>query len=400
MWFFFPLLVFLFQKGKADDWDDMNKIFINVSTSDLQAVKDVANFSLTELELVCNFSNLLKSANPLKCSELGAELLSELRDTKNIYNFNVWYLSYLLSIPQSEWTNDVLIKKHIDSYAVLPEVSAVTVNTDNLLMYYQYYKSTSRHPGTPIVLLPGWGDVKESFFDIAPFLADKRDVVTVDLRGAGQTGVGPTPGNYTAEQMATDVADLVTKVFGFGVKPVILGATLGGKISLESALDYGSFYSGVVIADSTAGGSLLVPGPLRESFITLYYSGEYKYYWDSVAEAIFTSSFATNDRAQWIFLFLTGSIYNRPQAGIERQFNIGEHYSLANSVEEITLPAFIMHGTEDQITVFESAILLKEAMGWGSILYPMYHLGHTAWHMDPNLFLAGLESWLEYFIDY
>jgi len=242
--------------------------------------------------------------------------------------------------------------------------------------------------------------LKKIFFDIAPFLADKRDVVTVDPRGAGQTGLGPTPGNYTAQQMATDITDLVTKVFGADVKPVIIGTSLGGKLSLESVLDYGSLFSGIVVADSSAGGSLLVPGTLRESFIQLYYTGLADYYLQSLAEALYTPSFTLNDRARWVFLFITGSIYNRPQAGIQRQFNVAEHYSLADRVKYITLPSFIMHGTEDQIANFESAILLKEALGWDSILYPMYDLGHVSWHMDSDLFLDGLEAWLEFFIDY
>src|SRR4029077_21265249 len=84
----------------------------------------------------------------------------------------------------------------------------------------------------PALLLHGGGQTRHAWKQGGRVLASRGyHSVAVDLRGHGDSDWSPDE-NYTIDHFADDVRRLAE---GFGHKPVLIGASLGGLASLVAA---------------------------------------------------------------------------------------------------------------------------------------------------------------------
>ena len=94
----------------------------------------------------------------------------------------------------------------------------------------------SAAPVASVVLVPGWTQDHTSWEDVVAELrrcAPQLRVVTPEARGHGRSDAGPR-GTYTIEQLADDLADVLTGYLPDG--PVVLaGHSLGGPILMSFA---------------------------------------------------------------------------------------------------------------------------------------------------------------------
>lgn len=98
---------------------------------------------------------------------------------------------------------------------------------NGLELYYEIHGQ-----GQPLVLLHGGLGTVTMMAEAIPFLAEKRQVVAVELQGHGHTADVDRPFSY--EQMADDVAALIRHL---GLeKPDIAGYSLGGGVALRTAI--------------------------------------------------------------------------------------------------------------------------------------------------------------------
>ena len=101
------------------------------------------------------------------------------------------------------------------------------VNDINL--YYE-----TRGTGSPMILLHGGLGSGEMFGPILPLLAERHQVITVDLQGHGRTADIDRPLDITL--MADDVAALIEHL-GLD-RPDVVGYSLGGGVALQVAIRY------------------------------------------------------------------------------------------------------------------------------------------------------------------
>ncbi len=94
-------------------------------------------------------------------------------------------------------------------------------------LYYEVHGS-----GKPLVMLHGGFGTFEMFANIAPALAEKHQVIGVDLYGHGRTALTDRP--FTFEHMAADIAGLIQHL-GYE-KADVLGYSLGGYVALQTAI--------------------------------------------------------------------------------------------------------------------------------------------------------------------
>lgn len=85
--------------------------------------------------------------------------------------------------------------------------------------------------GSPIVLIAGWPQTWWSFHKIMPALAEKHQVIAVDIRGMGNSDK-PENG-YTKKNMAHDVLALVKKIGNEKVS--IVGHDIGASVAISFA---------------------------------------------------------------------------------------------------------------------------------------------------------------------
>lgn len=96
-------------------------------------------------------------------------------------------------------------------------------------IYYEIHGS-----GKPLVLLHGGFGAIEMFGPVLAALAEKRQVIGVDLQGHGRTL--PFDRTMSFEAFATDVAELI-KWLGYD-KADVMGYSMGGNTALRVAIDH------------------------------------------------------------------------------------------------------------------------------------------------------------------
>jgi pimeloyl-ACP methyl ester carboxylesterase len=96
----------------------------------------------------------------------------------------------------------------------------------------EWFGAATKSDCPAILFIHGLGDAASVWRDVAAALAAKLRVLSVDLRGHGDSSWA-LDGNYKAEAMASDIASLL-RVLGLG--PVtVAGHSLGGAVALRLA---------------------------------------------------------------------------------------------------------------------------------------------------------------------
>lgn len=118
--------------------------------------------------------------------------------------------------------------------------STETVDNDGVPL--QAYRTGS---GPPIVLLHGYYDDGRRWARLADDLRDEYEVVTIDIRGHGQSDAPET--GYSVDDRISDL-DAVIEHFGL-VDPVLLGHSMGATTAGWYAARHGERVRGVVLVD-------------------------------------------------------------------------------------------------------------------------------------------------------
>lgn len=114
-------------------------------------------------------------------------------------------------------------------------------------------------PGLPLVLTHGFASASAFWWpEIAP-LAATRPLVTYDVRGHGKTTAPGDPESYSIPTFAADLAGLL---HGIGIERAhIGGASMGGMIAAQFAVDYPDVCESVQLCETTCGNAAdLGPG--------------------------------------------------------------------------------------------------------------------------------------------
>ena len=101
-------------------------------------------------------------------------------------------------------------------------------------------------PGdTPLLLIPGQGSVWQEYCKTLPHLSQDFHVLVVDVHGHGKSTWDPV--DYTADQIAEDLAELVQQVFA--EPALVAGHPSGGLIAAVMAARHPEQVRGVLFED-------------------------------------------------------------------------------------------------------------------------------------------------------
>lgn len=189
-----------------------------------------------------------------------------------------------------------------------------TVQVNDINLYYEVHGA-----GAPLVLIGGLGTDLSEWESLIRPLAEHRQVVAFDNRGAGRSDQPDQP--YSIEQMAGDTAGLV-RALGVA-RADVLGVSMGGRIALELALAHPEQVNRLVLVSTAA---RVGPRPWWFGLSTLLASGP-----------------------------LFKSKYPQPRAAFLRQLRASSSYNCAARLGEIHAPALILHGRGDRIAPYALA---------------------------------------------
>jgi 3-oxoadipate enol-lactonase len=106
--------------------------------------------------------------------------------------------------------------------------------------------------GQPLLLIMGLSFTHEMWYRALPTLASRCRVIVFDNRGVGLSGVPPGP--YSIRQMARDAIAVLDAA---GVHSAhVIGASMGGMIAQELALQYPNRVRSLLLACTSHGGLL------------------------------------------------------------------------------------------------------------------------------------------------
>src|SRR5689334_4652653 len=132
-------------------------------------------------------------------------------------------------------------------------MSYAEVNGINL--YYEVHGA-----GRPLILLHGGLGSGEMFGPILPALAERHQVITVDLQGHGRTADIDRP--IDVRLMADDIAALIEHL-GLD-RPDVAGYSLGGGVALHLAIKYPELIGRLVSASANIRRSAIYPEMLAQ----------------------------------------------------------------------------------------------------------------------------------------
>lgn len=116
-----------------------------------------------------------------------------------------------------------------------------TVATNGLDLYFEISGQ-----GEPLIILPGGFMTVEAMGEIIPLLAERRQVIGVELQGHGHTADVDRPLRF--ETMADDIAALLAHL---GLKQAdLFGYSLGGGVALQTAIRHPALVRKLVLVST------------------------------------------------------------------------------------------------------------------------------------------------------
>lgn len=120
-------------------------------------------------------------------------------------------------------------KNKITTPATNKDAKGSYASVNGLNLYYEVHGA-----GEPLILLHGGLGAIEMFGEVLPSLAQKRQVVAVDLQAHGRTA--DIDRELRFELMADDIAALIKQL---GIEEAdVMGYSLGGGVALRTAIQY------------------------------------------------------------------------------------------------------------------------------------------------------------------
>ncbi|MBC2641768.1 MULTISPECIES: alpha/beta fold hydrolase [unclassified Rhodococcus (in: high G+C Gram-positive bacteria)] len=282
------------------------------------------------------------------------------------------------------------------------------VDLDGPVHWVEYGEDTG---ATPVVMVHGLGGSHLNWVRIAPVLAKRTRVLTVDLPGFGlspsgrrRTGVGAN---------ATVLHRFLREVVG---RPVILmGNSMGGMISLFEAAAHPETVSALILVDPALPVAQRVPDPRIAVQFAMYFTpfvGErYLQYAGrkmtdrQLVERMIDLCFADPSRASEDSLdaaaALTGYRRGLPsedaaflQASRSLMRVLARPRRYLGVMQSITQPVLLLHGDRDRLVPVAAARKVATANPrWDSVI--LADVGHTPQLEVPDALLDRVQTWVD-----
>jgi 3-oxoadipate enol-lactonase len=211
--------------------------------------------------------------------------------------------------------------------------------------------------GDPLLLIMGLGATLEWWQRLIPVLSPHYRTIVYDNRGVGRSDVPPGP--YAISGMADD-AVAVLDAAGIDTAHVF-GASMGGMIAQELALNHPSRVRSLILGCTACGGTQAVPAA-RE-----------------VAAALSARKTMTREEAMWVmapYIFDAGTPRERVTEDIAVRLqakvtNDGYFAQLGavrgwrgtyDRLPAITMPTLVIHGETDQLVPPENGRIIAAAI--------------------------------------
>jgi len=232
--------------------------------------------------------------------------------------------------------------------------------------------------GQPFVLLHGGQGDRETFDNIFPDLAKKFTVLNFDQRGSGNSS--KPDAEYTISQIADDTAALMEEV-GFE-KAHVFGVSMGGLIAEALAIEHPSKVQSVILGCTLPGSWEHTIKMNHSEDVAVAFSTDESLDPKTRAQALARTAFAPGymERHPEIVEILIEQRRNKPidKTGLGHRLAAVRTFAAYDQLSQITCPALIITGKEDQLVDWHNSHLLKEKIPQAKLV-TLEQAGHLFW---------------------
>ena len=255
---------------------------------------------------------------------------------------------------------------------------------DGVKVYYESYGS-----GTPIVFLHPFSTNRNIWnYQTIPFAREYR-CITVDHRGHGLSDK-PSAG-YGIPQMAADVVAILDRE---GIdRAVLVGNSIGGMIAMQTCLDAPERVIGMLVLSSGTAFAASQPPEAGEAFVA-----DFEGTFAALVEGCVS---ARTKRERPEVLEFADAVFRVPENFTKDTFfaNAGDpegvfNWNISDRLGEISTPALVIAGSEDQATPVEMNQILADGMP-NAQLKVVEEVGHFYQLERPADFNNDLRSFLK-----
>jgi 3-oxoadipate enol-lactonase len=214
-------------------------------------------------------------------------------------------------------------------------------------MYYEVHGA-----GAPLVLIGGLGNDLSEWEWMVEWCARTHRVLAFDNRGAGRTDKPDEP--YSIEMMAGDTDALMDALGISGA--TVLGVSMGGRIAMELTLEHPQRVASLILVSTSAVAHPEV-GLTRMDLLSV------------LAGLVFRGK------------------YPQPRYAQSRQRQASRAYDCTDRLDEIRVPATIMHGRRDRICPLREAEQLRRGITGSQLVtfrggHASFMLRERRWFLD------------------
>jgi pimeloyl-ACP methyl ester carboxylesterase len=267
----------------------------------------------------------------------------------------------------------------------------VTVEVDGVAVHYLAWGEPGRRG---LVFVHGGGAHAHWWTHIAATFASEYRVLAVDLSGHGDSGHRDT---YQFEQW-TDEVVAVARHGGVGGKPVVVGHSMGGFVTIATAARHGDELEGVIVCDSP----VTEPDPEVESFRLKQAFGRPRTY-ETADDAI--ARFRTVPPQEHYLDFVIAHVASRSlravDGGFQWKFDRRVFEQFATSMRGVALPylpqvrcRFALLRSEHGLVTADIGAAMYEALDRVAPVIELPEAGHHAMLDQPLVLLTALRALL------
>lgn len=225
-----------------------------------------------------------------------------------------------------------------------------------------HYESQGR--GEPLLLVSGLGYGGWVWRKQTPALASHFQIITFDNRGVGQSDKPDVP--YTIPMLAADALGVLDALNV--EKAHVLGASLGGMVALQLALDHPARVNRLILCATTFGGpNVVLPKPEALQFMAQRAGTPEERFARGMALA-FSKAFLAS-RAKEADFIRQEMVKNRqPDEAYLRQAYAPLGFNVEGRLSQIPHPTLVIAGDQDQAVPVENAKRLAQKLPHASLV--------------------------------
>jgi 3-oxoadipate enol-lactonase len=211
--------------------------------------------------------------------------------------------------------------------------------------------------GEPLLLIEGLGQSMWAWREQVPVFAGRFRTIAYDTRGTGRSAVPAEP--YGVDELAEDAADVLD-----GRAAYVVALSMGGYVALTLALARPELVRSLVLVGTGAGGPDRVPRPqhVRDAYAAAV-GLPYDEYGRRTQPFTFSPGWTERNSDRFEQILAARLKHPTPEGTLDAHLNACYgYYARGCEVEQIEVPALVVHGDQDLIVPVENGRMLASRL--------------------------------------